>query len=130
MPLAKCRDCDKEVGRSAEVCPHCGTRRPAARKPPGWYAKRIAAGFLLLWGFFYYRATVPETPTGPAVTTPADTCAFTRSDARLPGRVRTTTPAGGGQTTARVVMAEAWGEVAGQVQAVTVPRNAILKTCE
>lgn len=133
MALVRCRDCKQEVGGSAETCPHCGAKSPAQRHPPGWIAKRVVVALLVVFVFAIYRGgsspSADETePQAPAV--PANTCAFNRSDDRLLGRVTSLQPIGDGQSRASVIMAQGWEALSGTIQEYTVPRSAVLRTCE
>lgn len=134
MATTACRDCEKDVSGGATTCPHCGAKKPSAKHPPGWLAKRVLLGLVGVWVLI--RVLTPDGPAptsaGPAVTVP-DTvqCAFNRSDGKLLGRVLSLAPSTEyrGHQVAQVKLDASLGGSAGELTEVTIPRNGTMGDC-
>lgn len=62
MALVNCKECKKEISKSAKTCPHCGV------KNPGIAAKDYIAGFgaILLIVFFISQCSTSDAPEDAA----------------------------------------------------------------
>ncbi len=58
MTLGKCKECNKEVSKSAKICPHCGAQHPAVPTEIQVIAQVIGlavAGFFLWAIYVFYQ---------------------------------------------------------------------------
>ncbi|MBI2790885.1 MAG: hypothetical protein HYX61_02905 [Gammaproteobacteria bacterium] len=61
MALTKCKECKKEVAKSAKVCPHCGIKAPGSTTVP---IITILLGCLIF--YIFYSVNSPNKPQKPA----------------------------------------------------------------
>lgn len=59
--LAKCRDCEHEVSKSAKTCPNCGVAKPAQQQT-STLTGLIAIGLIVWAGSALVDGGTPETP--------------------------------------------------------------------
>ncbi|HEO9033808.1 TPA: hypothetical protein QIF53_002124 [Serratia marcescens] len=80
MAMTKCKECKKEVSDKAEVCPHCGVKKPARNL--GKEARQGCLGLVVLVGalFFILGSDDDKDKTKPEKTAEVKEC--TAADAR------------------------------------------------
>lgn len=66
MALITCKECKKEVSKSAKVCPHCGVSKPAATK--GDTVKGFFGLVIIIFGAFIWLGSDNDKGSGKVIT--------------------------------------------------------------
>jgi RNA polymerase subunit RPABC4/transcription elongation factor Spt4 len=54
--MTKCRECNKEVSRFAEKCPHCGEENPGLTQNEHGFQALIWLIFIVVLGYWWFIA--------------------------------------------------------------------------
>lgn len=81
MALVACKECNKEISKSAEVCPHCGIKRKKRTSLLTWIVTIFVGMPVLIAIFSGASTTSSDTPTAPQ--TPEQIAEQTKRDAAV-----------------------------------------------